>query len=116
MVKVPYFAKHSDTKQSLAWGSTTGTSYQTLGLPISRNTSMPDSCLIVLSNTPEQGNLLFASEFLQNVVFINLQMNDEEKVHRFSALAKLYAEIKVGAKDEFEFGQSLNIREFYSLR
>ena len=38
----------------------------------------------------EQCNYLLAAEFLQNIVFINLQMNDEEKIHRFSALADLY--------------------------
>ncbi len=36
----------------------------------------------------EKGNIIFASEFLQNVVFINLQMTDEEKVQRFAALSK----------------------------
>jgi len=31
----------------------------------------------------EQKNYLLAAEFLQNIVFINLQMNDEEKIQRF---------------------------------
>ena len=37
-----------------------------------------------------------------NVCLTNfLQMNDEEKVHRFSALAKLYSEIKFTRKSAF---------------
>lgn len=34
-------------------------------------------------------------------VFDLFQMNDEEKVHRFSALAKLYSEIKFTRKSAF---------------
>ena len=60
-----------------------------------------EACIKAIHVLIEQGNLLFASEFLQNVVFINLQMNDEEKVHRFSALAKLYAEINFKRKSAF---------------
>ena len=30
----------------------------------------------------EQKNYILAAEFLQNIVFINLQMNDEEKIQR----------------------------------
>jgi hypothetical protein len=60
-----------------------------------------EACIKAIHVLIEQGNLLFASEFLQNVVFINLQMNDEEKVHRFSALAKLYAEIRFTRKSAF---------------
>jgi hypothetical protein len=48
-----------------------------------------------------QGNILFAAEFLQNVVFINLQMNDEEKVQRFSALSKLYSRLGFRRKAAF---------------
>ena len=48
-----------------------------------------------------QNSVLYAAEFLQNIVFINLQMNDEEKVHRFSALAKLYDQIDFGRKSAF---------------
>lgn len=44
---------------------------------------------------------LQAAEFLQNIVFINLQMNDEEKVHRFSALSKLYEQIHFRRKSAF---------------
>ena len=49
----------------------------------------------------EQCNYLLAAEFLQNIVFINLQMNDEEKIHRFSALADLYRDIGFKRKAAF---------------
>ena len=39
----------------------------------------------------EQCNYLLAAEFLQNIVFINLQMNDEEKIQRFSGTYVLNA-------------------------
>ena len=39
------------------------------------------------------GNYLLAAEFLQNIVFINLQMNDAEKIARFLALSDLYHDI-----------------------
>jgi len=32
----------------------------------------------------EQKNYVLAAEFLQNIVFINLQMNDEEKIQRLA--------------------------------
>lgn len=49
----------------------------------------------------EQCNYLLAAEFLQNIVFINLQMNDEEKIQRFSALADLYKDIGFKRKAAF---------------
>ncbi len=49
----------------------------------------------------EQCNYLLAAEFLQNIVFINLQMNDEEKIQRFSALAELYRGIGFRRKAAF---------------
>ena len=49
----------------------------------------------------EQCNYLLAAEFLQNIVFINLQMNDEEKIQRFSALADLYRDIGFKRKAAF---------------
>ena len=49
----------------------------------------------------EQCNYLLAAEFLQNIVFINLQMNDEEKIQRFSALADLYQGIGFKRKAAF---------------
>ena len=49
----------------------------------------------------EQHNFVLAAEFLQNLVFINLNMNDEEKIHRFSALANLYYRIGFYRKAAF---------------
>ncbi len=49
----------------------------------------------------EQNNVLLAADFLQNIVFINLQMNDEEKVHRFSALSRLYGRLGMRRKSSF---------------
>jgi len=49
----------------------------------------------------EQGNTLFGAEFLQNVVFINLHMTDEEKVRRFTALSTLYARLGFQRKAAF---------------
>ncbi|XP_023932034.1 trafficking protein particle complex subunit 9-like [Lingula anatina] len=48
-----------------------------------------------------QGKNLQASEFLQNVVYINLQMSEEEKVLRYSTLANLYEQINFHRKAAF---------------
>ena len=48
-----------------------------------------------------QGNYLLAAEFLQNIVFINLQMNDAEKIARFLALSDLYHDIGFHRKSAF---------------
>ena len=48
-----------------------------------------------------QGNFLLAAEFLQNIVFINLQMNDAEKIARFLALSDLYQQIGFKRKSAF---------------
>ncbi|XP_013391061.1 trafficking protein particle complex subunit 9 [Lingula anatina] len=48
-----------------------------------------------------QGKNLQASEFLQNVVYINLQMSEEEKVLRYSTLATLYEQINFHRKAAF---------------
>ena len=49
----------------------------------------------------KQGNFLLAAEFLQNIVFINLQMNDAEKIARFLALSDLYSQIGFRRKSAF---------------
>lgn len=41
----------------------------------------------------EQNNSLHASSFLQNVIFINLTLSEQEKIQRFDTLAELYKEI-----------------------
>ena len=49
----------------------------------------------------KHGNYLLAAEFLQNIVFINLQMNDAEKIARFLALSDLYHDIGFHRKSAF---------------
>lgn len=49
----------------------------------------------------EQRRYLLAAEFLSNVVFINLQLSDEEKIGRFRALAELYQELGMMRKAGF---------------
>ena len=49
----------------------------------------------------EVENHLTAAEFLKNMVFINLNMNDREKVRRFAALSNLYAGIGFERKAAF---------------
>ncbi|XP_045585316.1 protein brunelleschi isoform X2 [Procambarus clarkii] len=49
----------------------------------------------------EQRRYLMAAEFLSNVVFINLQLSDEEKILRFNALADLYHQIGFHRKASF---------------
>ncbi|XP_037775449.1 protein brunelleschi-like [Penaeus monodon] len=49
----------------------------------------------------EQKRYLMAAEFLSNVVFINLQLSDEEKIARFNALADLYHQIGFHRKASF---------------
>jgi len=49
----------------------------------------------------EQGKYLSAAEFLQNVVFINLQLSDDEKIQRFIALSELYSQLGFRRKSSF---------------
>ncbi|CAG0899462.1 unnamed protein product, partial [Cyprideis torosa] len=49
----------------------------------------------------EQQKPLKAAEFLQNVVFINLQLPEEEKIQRFVTLAELYHQIGFHRKAGF---------------
>ena len=49
----------------------------------------------------EQKNFLVAAEFLQNLTFINLNMNETEKIHRFAALSRLYHKIGFKRKGAF---------------
>lgn len=44
---------------------------------------------------------LLAAEFLNNIVFINLQLSDDEKIARFSALSDLYHQIGFHRKASF---------------
>jgi len=49
----------------------------------------------------EQGKFLSAAEFLQNVVFINLQLSDDQKIERFTALSELYSQLGFRRKSSF---------------
>lgn len=44
---------------------------------------------------------LEASDFLQNVVYINLQLSDEDRIARYSTLSALYGEIGFRRKEAF---------------
>ncbi|XP_043233359.1 trafficking protein particle complex subunit 9-like [Amphibalanus amphitrite] len=49
----------------------------------------------------EQCRYLMAAEFLQNVVFINLQLSDDEKIQRFTTLSELYSQCGFHRKAAF---------------
>ncbi|CAH1283288.1 unnamed protein product [Diabrotica balteata] len=51
--------------------------------------------------TVEQNHALQAASFLQNVVYINLQLSEMEKIQRFETLADLYSQIGFGRKAAF---------------
>ncbi|KAI8439530.1 hypothetical protein MSG28_013279 [Choristoneura fumiferana] len=52
-----------------------------------------EACFKAARISVEQGNYLLASGFLQNVMFINLTLSEQEKIQRFDTLAELYKEI-----------------------
>lgn len=52
-----------------------------------------ESCFKAARIAVEQNNSLHASSFLQNVIFINLTLSEQEKIQRFDTLAELYKEI-----------------------
>lgn len=60
-----------------------------------------ESCVKAVRVMIAQRQTLHAAEFLQNVVFINLNMTDTEKVKRFAALSELYGEIGFSRKSAF---------------
>ncbi|XP_066262236.1 protein brunelleschi [Euwallacea similis] len=49
----------------------------------------------------EQNHALQAASFLQNVVFINLALSEQEKIQRFETLANLYTQIGFNRKAAF---------------
>ncbi|XP_066993209.1 protein brunelleschi [Anabrus simplex] len=49
----------------------------------------------------EQGCTLQAASFLQNVIFINLPLSEQEKIQRFTSLAELYDQIGFHRKASF---------------
>ncbi|XP_045500441.1 protein brunelleschi [Colias croceus] len=52
-----------------------------------------EACFKAARIAVEQNNSLTASGFLQNVMFINLTLSEQEKIQRFDTLAELYKEI-----------------------
>lgn len=52
-----------------------------------------EACFKAARIAVEQNNSLRASSFLQNVIFINLTLSEQEKIQRFDTLAELYKEI-----------------------
>lgn len=52
-----------------------------------------EACFKAARIAVEQNNSLHASSFLQNVIFINLTLSEQEKIQRFETLAELYKEI-----------------------
>lgn len=52
-----------------------------------------EACFKAARIAIEQNNSLHASSFLQNVIFINLTLSEQEKIQRFDTLADLYKEI-----------------------
>ncbi|KAJ0174593.1 hypothetical protein K1T71_009701 [Dendrolimus kikuchii] len=52
-----------------------------------------EACFKAARIAVEQNNSLNASSFLQNVIFINLTLSEQEKIQRFDTLAELYKEI-----------------------
>ncbi|TRY61225.1 hypothetical protein TCAL_04204 [Tigriopus californicus] len=60
-----------------------------------------EACVKAVRVMIAQRQTLHAAEFLQNVVFINLNMTDTEKVKRFAALSELYGEIGFSRKSAF---------------
>lgn len=49
----------------------------------------------------EQNHALQAASFLQNVVYINLTLSEQEKIQRFETLADLYSQIGFNRKAAF---------------
>lgn len=60
-----------------------------------------EACFKAARIAVEQNNSLHASSFLQNVIFINLTLSEQEKIQRFDTLAELYKDI--GKKRLFFF-------------
>ncbi|XP_013180026.1 PREDICTED: protein brunelleschi [Papilio xuthus] len=52
-----------------------------------------EACFKAARIAVEQNNSLLTSSFLQNVIFINLTLSEQEKIQRFDTLAEIYKEI-----------------------
>lgn len=62
----------------------------------------------------EQNSILQAASFLQNVVFINLALNEEEKIQRLMSLSELYT--KIGFHRKASFYRRLAATRYVSAR
>ncbi|XP_075217129.1 trafficking protein particle complex subunit brun isoform X2 [Lycorma delicatula] len=62
----------------------------------------------------EQNSILQAASFLQNVVFINLTLNEEEKIQRLMSLSELYT--KIGFHRKASFYRRLAATRYVSAR
>lgn len=71
-----------------------------------------EACIKAVQILIAAGEKLEAADFLQNVVFINLNMNEEEKVLRFATLSKLYAKLGFVRKAAF-FHRVAAMRYYY---
>lgn len=60
-----------------------------------------EACFKAARISIEQGMTLHAATVLQNVVFINLQLSEQEKILRFTTLADLYTQIGFHRKASF---------------
>ncbi|XP_052097237.1 trafficking protein particle complex subunit 9-like [Mytilus californianus] len=52
-----------------------------------------EACLKACRFLIQQRNLLQAADFLQNVVYINIQSTDEDKIDRYCTLSQLYTQL-----------------------
>ncbi|CAG4956680.1 unnamed protein product [Parnassius apollo] len=52
-----------------------------------------EACFKAARIALEQNNSLLTSSFLQNVIYINLTLSEQEKIQRFDTLAEIYKEI-----------------------
>ncbi|XP_049774968.1 protein brunelleschi [Schistocerca cancellata] len=60
-----------------------------------------EACFKAARVAVEQGYTLQAASFLQNVIFINLPLNEQEKIQRFTNLSELYTQIGFHRKAAF---------------
>lgn len=79
--------------------------YKEAVIHYSRNKSLGtiemEACIKATRVLITTGKKLAASEFLQNAVYITLNLSDEERVKRYSILANLYSDIGFHRKSSF---------------
>lgn len=80
-----------------------------------------EACFKAARIAVEQSNSLHASSFLQNVIFINLTLSEQEKIQRFETLAELYKEIGKFFSDRYiccfvKYGNGIVWRKYLLFR